>query len=69
MNRGVTNFDRTTGLRSGSNGEGAIFVLTFTAIDTIVLHVCETIFIVRSQCPSVVAARQKIRHDRQGRYP
>jgi hypothetical protein len=36
--------DRTIGLGSGSNGEGAIFALTFTAIDTIVIHLVESTF-------------------------
>lgn len=36
--------DRTIGRGSGSNGEGAIFTLTFSAIDTIVIHLAESIF-------------------------
>ena len=43
-NRGNDGPDRTIGLGSGSNGESAIFALTFTAIDTIVLHQVESIF-------------------------
>jgi hypothetical protein len=37
-------FDRTIGLRSGSNSEGAIFVLTFAAIDTILGHFCKPVY-------------------------
>ena len=36
--------DRTIGLGSGSNDEGAIFTLTFAAIDIIVTHIGESIF-------------------------
>lgn len=45
-NRGRDGPNRTTGLESGSNNEGAIFTLTFTAIDTIVIHLSELIFVV-----------------------
>ena len=52
-NRGRDSPNRTTGLGSGSNDEGAIFALTFTAIDTIVLHLSELIFVVLQPCPPV----------------
>ena len=42
-NRGSDGPDRTIGLGSGSNDEGAIFALTFAAIDIIVTNVVETI--------------------------
>ncbi len=67
-NRGRDGPDRTTGLRSGSNGEGAIFALTFAAIDTIVIHLSEPIFIVL-QPVSTFAVRGKVCYERQGRYP
>ncbi len=43
-NRGNYSPDRTIGLGSGSNDEGAIFALTFAAIDTIVRNLIESIF-------------------------
>ena len=43
-NRGRDSPNRIIGLGSGSNDEGAIFALTFTAIDTIVIHLFELIF-------------------------
>jgi hypothetical protein len=41
-NRGPDGSDRIIGPEDGSNDEGAIFALTFTAIDTIVIHVFES---------------------------
>jgi hypothetical protein len=38
------NCNRTIGLRSGSNSDGAIFILTFAAIDTILRHFCEPVY-------------------------
>ena len=66
-NRGRDSPNRTTGLGSGSNDEGAIFALTFTAIDTIVLHLSELIFVVL-QPVSTCAVRGIVCHERQGRY-
>jgi len=43
-NRGNYGLDRTTGLGSGSNYEGAMFTLTFAAIDTIVRNLTELSF-------------------------
>jgi len=42
--RGSDGPDRTIGLEDGSNDEVSIFTLTFTAIDTIVMQVAESIF-------------------------
>ena len=42
--RGSDGPDRTIGPGSGSNGEGAIFALTFAAIDTIVRSLIESSF-------------------------
>ena len=42
-NRGRDGSDRTIGRWSGSNDNGAIFALTFTAIDTIVINIIESI--------------------------
>src|SRR6266550_2020103 len=43
-NRGHYGPDRTTGLGSGSNYEGAMVTLTFAAIDTIVRNLTELSF-------------------------
>ena len=43
-NGGNYGLDRTTGLGSGSNYEGAMFTLTFAAIDTIVRNLTELSF-------------------------
>ena len=41
--RGSDGPDRIIGLGNGSNDEGAIFALTFAAIDTIVIDIIESI--------------------------
>jgi hypothetical protein len=61
---GSDGFDRTIGLRRRSNDQGAIFALTFAAIDTIVRRFVESNFFVCSLCLSFTA-RGKARHDRQ----
>ena len=43
-NRGRDGLDRTIGLGSGSNDEGAIFTLTFAAIDIIVSNLSKSNF-------------------------
>ena len=68
-NRGSDDLDRTIGLGSGSNGKGAIFALTFAAIDTIVRRLVESNLSLIGSHYSPFAARGKIPHDSQRRYP
>ena len=43
-NTGSDSSDRTIGLGSGSNDEGAIFALTFAALDIILAKLVDSIF-------------------------
>lgn len=43
-NRGADGSERTIGVGSGSNNEGAIFALTFAALDIILLFLFEPFF-------------------------